>query len=239
MVRVRTGREHKDLNRGERGRVRQASLYLLRDISPERSVLRVSWPRTPVRLAILALTTILSLLVGYPSAEAAGDDPLWDLLKGGSQVALIRHASTVSGVGDPPGFRLGDCATQRNLSEAGREEARRMGAAFRERGIPIGKVLSSRWCRCLDTARLAFGTVEPWLALDSFFDDRSREAERTQAVRNLAGQPPGQGNVILVTHQVNITALTGIVPSQGEMVILTPQGGSFTIAGRLTPAAER
>jgi hypothetical protein len=86
---------------------------------------------------------------------------------------------------------------------------------------------------------LAFGAVEPWPALDSFFDDRSREAERTQAVRNLAGQPPGQGNVILVTHQVNITALTGIVPSQGEMVILTPQSGIFTIVGRLTPAAGR
>jgi broad specificity phosphatase PhoE len=188
---------------------------------------------------MLALATILSLLVGHPSAAGAGDDRLWALLTGGGQVVLIRHATTVSGVGDPLGFRLGDCATQRNLSEAGRGEARRMGAAFRERGIPIGKVLSSRWCRCLDTARLAFGTVEPWPALDSFFDDRSREAERTRAVRNLSGQPPGQGNVILVTHQVNITALTGIVPSQGEMVILTPQGGSFAIAGRLTPAAGR
>lgn len=74
---------------------------------------------------------------------------------------VIWHAATEPRIGDPPGFQLDDCATQRNLSEAGREEARRIGAAFRARGIPIGRVLSRRWCRCLETAGLAFGTVGP------------------------------------------------------------------------------
>jgi len=168
----------------------------------------------------------------------AAEETLWDLLRGGGQVVLIRHASTVAGLGDPPGFRVEDCATQRNLSEAGRAEARRIGAVFRRRGIPVDRVMSSRWCRCLETARLAFGAATPWPPLDSFFEDRSREAERTRAVRaELAGPLPA-GNLVLVTHQVNITALTGIVPATGEMVILTPQpGGDFRVAGRLGPAA--
>ena len=177
------------------------------------------------------------VLLGLPDAAGANQQVLWDLLKEGGQVAVIRHASTVPGFGDPPGFRVDDCATQRNLSEAGREESRRIGSAFRVRGVPVEKVLSSRWCRCLDTARLAFGTAEPWAALDSFFDDRSREPEQTRQVRELIGKRPLSGNLVLVTHQVNITALTGIFPGQGEMVILTPLGdGKFRVAGRLRPA---
>jgi len=169
---------------------------------------------------------------------AQDDQSLWALLQQGGQVIVTRHASTEPGIGDPPGFRLGDCTTQRNLSAAGREEARRIGEAFRARGIPIGRVLSSRWCRCLETARLAFGAVEPWPSLDSFFDDRSREPEQTRAVRARLGERSVSGNLILVTHQVNITALTGISPAQGEMVLLTPQGnGAFRVAGRLRPAA--
>jgi phosphohistidine phosphatase SixA len=183
----------------------------------------------------LALTLVL---LGLPDAARA-DDALWDLLKAGGQVAVIRHASTVSGFGDPPGFRLDDCSTQRNLSEPGREEARRIGTAFRDRGVPVGRVLSSRWCRCLETARLAFGTAEPWAPLDSFFDDRSREPEQTRQVRMLIGDRSPPGNLILVTHQVNITALTGVSPAQGEMIILTPlENGTFRIAGRLRPATR-
>ena len=151
----------------------------------------------------------------------------------------MRHATTEPGVGDPPAFRLDDCATQRNLSETGREDARRISAAFRARGVPIGRVLSSRWCRCLETARLAFGTVEPWPPLDSFFDDRSREPERTQAVRRRVGERPATGNLVLVTHRVNILALTGLDPAPGEMIILTPQGnGNFRVAGRLSPTGS-
>jgi phosphohistidine phosphatase SixA len=174
-------------------------------------------------------------MIGTP--PAAADEALWNLLKAGGQVVVIRHASTEPGTGDPPGFRLDECATQRNLSAEGREEARRIGAAFRERGVPVGRVLSSQWCRCLETARLAFGTADPWAPLNSFFDDRSREPEQTREVRLLAGRRPPSGNLILVTHQVNTTALTGIFPGQGEMVILTPSGdGQFVVAGRLRPA---
>jgi phosphohistidine phosphatase SixA len=189
--------------------------------------------------SLVPLLAALALVAGVarPAAagSAAGEEALWSLLKGGSQVVLIRHA-TAPGVGDPPGFRLDDCATQRNLSEAGRAEARAIGAAFRERGVPVGRVLSSRWCRCLETARHAFGRVEPWPPLDSFFADRSREPGQTAAVRRLAGERPGGGNLILVTHQVNITALVGGALRSGEMVVLTPQGdGAFRVAGSIPP----
>jgi hypothetical protein len=89
---------------------------------------------------------LILVLLGLPDAARA-NEPLWDLLKAGGQVAVIRHASTVPGFGDPPGFRLDDCATQRNLSEAGREEARRIGAAFRDRGVPVGRVLTAAGSR--------------------------------------------------------------------------------------------
>jgi phosphohistidine phosphatase SixA len=185
-----------------------------------------------VGLAVLAVPLAMPVLRPASAAE-----PVWDALRSGGKIVILRHASTEPGLGDPPGFRLDDCATQRNLSEAGRTEARRIGAAFVLRAIPVARVLSSRWCRCVETARLAFGRVEPWASLDSFFDDRSREPQQTRAVRALFAEPLTGGNLILVTHQVNITALTGIVPAMGEMVVLSPEPGeNFRIAGRLGPA---
>ena len=185
-----------------------------------------------VGLAVLAVPLAMPVLRPASAAE-----PVWDALRSGGKIVILRHASTEPGLGDPPGFRLDDCATQRNLSEAGRTEARRIGAAFVLRAIPVARVLSSRWCRCVETARLAFGRVEPWASLDSFFDDRSRESQQTRALRALIAEPLTGGNLILVTHQVNITALTGIAPAMGEMVVLSPEPGeNFRIAGRLGPA---
>jgi len=185
-------------------------------------------------VGLVVLVVFLTVLLARP-AQAAG--AVWDALRGGGKVVVLRHASTEPGLGDPPGFRLEDCATQRNLSEAGRAEARRIGAAFVRREVPVARILSSRWCRCLETARLAFGRVEPWAPLDSFFADRSRESQQTRAVRTLLAEPITGGNLILVTHQVNITALTEIMPGTGEMVVLNPEpGGRFTIVGRLGPA---
>ena len=177
-------------------------------------------------------------LLAIPGAAFAANEALWDLLRGGGQIVLMRHTTTTPGVGDPPGFRLDDCATQRNLTEAGRQEARRIGAVFQDRGIPIGRVLSSRWCRCMETARLAFGRAEHWAALDSNFEDRNREPERTAAIRARANQRPESGNLILVTHGANIVPITGSQPAPGEFFVLTPEGGGrFRIAGRLAPSA--
>ena len=183
-------------------------------------------------VAILALVA-LALLAPRP---AVADDALWDLLRAGGQVVVMRHAATDRSLGDPPAFRLDDCSTQRNLSEEGRAQARSVGAAFASGGVPIGRVLSSQWCRCLETARLSFGSAEPWPALNSFFRDRTFEAERTGEVRALASERPAIGNLVLVTHQLNIGSLTGIYPAEGELVVLTPLGqGNFRVAGTMKP----
>src|SRR5256885_17206726 len=104
-----------------------------------------------------SVAACLLAIRGTGPAAAPVDEQTWGLPKGGGQVILIRHAITTPGVGDPPGMRLDDCSTQRNLTDEGRRDARRLGAGFDARGIVVDRVLSSPWCRCLETARLAFG----------------------------------------------------------------------------------
>jgi len=105
-----------------------------------------------------ALAFLLAGVLTAPTAAGA-DEEVWALLKGGGQVILIRHAITTPGVGDPPSMRVDDCSTQRNLTDEGRRDARRLGERFRAHGLVVDRVLSSPWCRCLETARLAFGAV--------------------------------------------------------------------------------
>ena len=154
---------------------------------------------------------VLALLVLLAAPLALADNDLWQRLQSGGYILLIRHAATDPGIGDPPGFRLAACATQRNLSAEGRRDAAAIGAAFRARSIPLGPVLSSRWCRCLDTARLAFGRVEGAPMLDSIFQE-SEAAGRARTREVLARiaswrQLGTNDNLVLVTHDVNIRAL--------------------------------
>lgn len=172
---------------------------------------------------------------------AAAQDSLWRRLQDGGHVLLLRHAATVPGIGDPPGFRLDACATQRKLSDAGRKDARRLGAAFRRHGVPVAQVLSSRWCRCLDTARLAFGSVTPAPMLDSMFqdDDGGRRRKLADLRRHLATFD-GPGNLVLVTHDVNIRALVGQYVHQGDMVVASAAAdGSLRVTGVLPVAGLR
>lgn len=186
--------------------------------------------------------SLLALLFahGVLAAGKAADDAVWSALKSGRHVVLIRHAVTESGVGDPPGFRHGDCSTQRNLSAQGRIDAKRIGEAFRNRAIPVADVLSSRWCRCLETANLAFGRATPATMLDSMFNDREKPAE--EKIREVFAAVAGRsasGNLVLVTHNQNIQALTGISPASGEMIVVRPdQPGKFKLVGRLSPAGN-
>jgi phosphohistidine phosphatase SixA len=178
----------------------------------------------------LALAALLLLL----PARAAADEAIWTLLKGGGQVVLIRHGLTTPGVGDPPGFRLEDCATQRNLVDEGRRESERVGAAFRARAIPVERVLTSPWCRCIETARLAWGGAEVWTPLSNLFGRPENRAEQVRQMQARVSERPGAGNLVLVTHGSTIAALTGINPDTAEMVVVTPQGGGrFSVAGRL------
>ena len=197
---------------------------------------RRRWLRGAVAWAIAA--TILPAKLLHAAGATAEAAAIAELIPGG-RVLLLRHAATVPGVGDPPGFRLGDCATQRNLSEAGRESARAFGARLAAAGVRFGPVLSSGWCRCLDTATLAFGRAERWPPLDSFFDDRRAEPARTAAVRARIAAWRGPGTLVLVTHMVNIAAIAGESTAMGEALVLAPGRPSrisadFTVVGRLS-----
>jgi len=168
----------------------------------------------------------------------AGDDigaeaAAWRALAAGGHVALMRHA-LAPGIGDPPGFALGDCTTQRNLSREGRDQARAIGERFRERGIEVAAVHSSRWCRCQETAEgLRLGEVIPSPALDSFFRARGEAEARTRAARELIRDWDGEGTLVLVTHQVNITALVGGGVASGEIIVVRPDAGGLEVVGRL------
>lgn len=175
---------------------------------------------------------LLSIALLLASQAVLADDALWEKLKSGGYVILIRHAETDPGVGDPPGFRLNDCKTQRNLNDAGREQAKRLGAAFAKRGIPVAKVMTSRWCRALDTARIAFGGAEPWPALDNTFETPQRREPQMREVRKALAKPVAGSNLVLVTHGVNVYALTGISPATAEPVVVQP-GGTPATLGRL------
>jgi phosphohistidine phosphatase SixA len=205
-------------------------------------------PAVPRRAALGAVAAAASLLATARLVEAAAPAPagasgaapspeLLAVLRDGGCVLVLRHARTDPGVGDPPGFRLDACATQRNLSAEGRAQAERLGAVLRDAGVPIGPVRSSRWCRCLDTARLAFGRVEPWPSLDSFFADRSDARTRTDAVRAWALGFRGPGNAVLVTHQVNASALLGGWIETGEAIVLRARGDALETVGRFGPGA--
>jgi phosphohistidine phosphatase SixA len=162
----------------------------------------------------------------------AATDP-WAALRDGQAMVLLRHASA-PGTGDPPGFRLGACETQRNLSDEGRAQARRIGNLFRENGIAAARVYSSQWCRCLDTATgLALGPVNEQPLLNSFFGAPEDGREQTVRLRTWLTGLPKTAPLLLVTHQVNITGLTGIVPQSGELVFVSlDPAGIVTVIGR-------
>jgi phosphohistidine phosphatase SixA len=174
---------------------------------------------------VRALLVFFGALCASVAAAQQDDAALWTALQKGGHVILIRHAVTTPGVGDPPGFQIDDCKTQRNLSEQGRADAKRLGEVLKQRKVPVGEVKSSLWCRCIDTAMLAFGRVEAWSALNNFFETPHLEGAATEAVRTrLANLKPGKTNMVMVTHGVNVAALSGLSPGTAEMIILKPNG---------------
>lgn len=189
--------------------------------------------RRLARRRLLVACGLSALPVGALAQATTGGD--WERIGDGT-VVLFRHANA-PGTGDPPGFRLGDCASQRNLDEAGRIQARRIGEAFRARGVVVGAVLSSRWCRAQDTAELAFpGRRQDEPAFDSFFGGRGEEERQTAAARAIIGRWKGPGTMVVTTHQVNISALARIYPASGEGVIVRGSpDGAIEVIGRIAP----
>ncbi|MEN3276660.1 MAG: hypothetical protein V7631_2450 [Massilia sp.] len=185
-------------------------------------------------LASLLATALATALAGARVHAAEPEDALWQRMRSGGAIVLMRHALTTPGIGDPEGFVLGKCDTQRNLSAEGREDARSIGAAFVRRGLTPGAVWSSRWCRCLDTARLAFGRVQPEPSLDSMFNDDTAAADaKLRALRVRLAARRETSPLVLVTHDVNIRALTGQSLAPGEMVVAVRRAGDLELLGRL------
>jgi phosphohistidine phosphatase SixA len=182
-------------------------------------------PAVP-RVQLFCTVVIFCFICNASAFSADNESTLWDALKSGGNFALLRHA-LAPGTGDPPEFQLGQCTTQRNLSDEGRDQARTIGGLFREYGIHEARVFSSQWCRCMETAKLlALGPVEELAVLNSFFQHYERREPQTRMLLEWLGKQNLDRPAVLVTHQVNITALTGIYPDSGELVIVhrSPNG---------------
>jgi phosphohistidine phosphatase SixA len=187
---------------------------------------------------------ILLVVLCVASAAAADDAaPLWAALRAGGHVALIRHAATVGGAGDPQGFRLDDCATQRNLTDKGRAQAKRLGERFRAEQVPVGKVLSSQWCRCRDTvALMELGTPGLAPTFNNAFTFRDRVDELTAGARAIVAAWSGPGTLVVATHGANILPLTGVMPEEGGIVVVKPEPAlaeKLRVLGRIFSPIDR
>lgn len=184
----------------------------------------------------VARAAALAALLLVPAFVHA-DEALWAQLRAGGFVVFIRHGLTDPGVGDPPGFKLGDCKTERMLNAAGRAEAKRVGEAFRRERVPVAQVLSSEWCRCRDTATIAFGTYEAWPALNNLFGRHENADAQRRAMLERASQFRGPGNLVLVSHGSTIVQVAGVNPATAEMVVMKPAGaGKLELVGRIPVA---
>ena len=187
-------------------------------------------------IVLLWFGVLLPVGTGLRADEHAA---LWEALRAPGHFALMRHA-IAPGTGDPAQFALGDCSTQRNLSDEGRRQARKIGAQFRANGIETADIFSSQWCRCRETAALlGLGPVVELPLLNSFFRDRARGELQTQMLLSWLDDQDFGTPVVLVTHQVNITGLTNVYPRSGEVVILRLGDGSeFKVLGTIAPPQE-
>jgi phosphohistidine phosphatase SixA len=181
-------------------------------------------------------TILISLAL---AGTAATDEAGMAALKSGGHVLMVRHGLTTPGAGDPLGFKLEDCKTQRILIEEGREESRRLGRLLREQKIEIGRVLSSEWCRCIETAELiGAGKVERFSALNNLFGRPQNRAAQEDVLRKTIAEWKGPGNLLLVTHGANMGALIQINPATAHGVVLAPAPGTsegLRVVGRMTP----
>ena len=168
-------------------------------------------------ISLLLKVLILSLF----SIHSHSSEQNWKPAQEGNKVILIRH-SLAPGGGDPAGFKIDDCETQRNLNKKGINQSKKIGKLFRKNKVLIDQVLSSQWCRCKDTAKYAFGEYKEFTALNSTFQSpfNKNEGKQLKELYNYVKKWNGNGkNLVLITHYSIITAVTNAVPSSGEIVI--------------------
>lgn len=179
---------------------------------------------------MLRIVTVVLLLLF--AAEARATEAGWALLRDGEHVVLLRNAMA-PGATDPANFDIEKCSTQRNLSERGRQQARKIGALFAARAAPTGRVLTSRFCRAKETARLAFGDGEEFAPLDPPAADEAARKAQMEAILEEIRNYTGSGNYVFVTHLETIQALTGQSAREGEAVIVTPQDNGLRVLARI------
>ena len=187
-----------------------------------------------------ALSAFALIAFSFSASEAGSTEAAWARLSTGGYTILLTHA-LAPGTGDPPFFELDDCTTQRNLSDRGRQQARRRGVRFAARAVSISRVYSSQWCRTMDTASNAFRVdPEPLEALNLVIDDPDALAAQTEEIIEVIRGFRGPGNQVMVTHPEIVEALTGIIPREGEAVIVAParksdadDGPALDVAARL------
>jgi hypothetical protein len=193
---------------------------------------------SPTRRRVLLHLPLAALAVGRPVAQANTQDEGATALRRGGVVAAFRHADA-PGTFDPPGFRLDDCSTQRNLAERGRAQSRRLGAWFAERQLVPTRVRSSPWCRCIDTATLAFNRADSWHALGSPSGVASGLREQRLGLLRqalAAARQDPRGFEVWVTHMFVLNDLVSVPLAQGEgLVLAADAGGLPTVLARLNP----
>ena len=170
------------------------------------------------KIISLILKLILFSLFSF---QINASEQVWDFAQEGDKIILLRH-SLAPGGGDPPGFKIDDCKTQRNLNRKGINQSKKIGKLFKRNEVPVDQVLSSQWCRCIDTAKYAFGNYKEFTALNSTFQSpyNKNEPKQLKELYNFVKKWDGKGkNLVLVTHYSIITAVTNAVPSSGEIVI--------------------
>ena len=169
---------------------------------------------------IISLLANLFLLFQLTSHLYASDQT-WNLAQEGNKIILIRH-SLAPGGGDPTGFKINDCKTQRNLNRTGINQSKKIGKLFKKKKVPVDQVLTSQWCRCIDTAKYAFGNYKEFTALNSTFQSpyNKNEGKQLKDLYSFVKKWNGKGkNLVLITHYSIITAVTNAVPSSGEIVV--------------------
>ena len=177
-----------------------------------------------ISLLIIIFTTI--------SLQSHSSEFNWQAAQEGNKIILIRHALAPGG-GDPEGFRIDDCKTQRNLNQIGINQSKKIGKLFKEKNIKIDQVLSSQWCRCKDTAKYAFGYYEEFSPLNSTFQlsFSKNEPRQLKELKSYVKNWNSKGkNLILVTHYSIISAITSAAPSSGEIIITDKK---FNVLGKI------
>jgi phosphohistidine phosphatase SixA len=188
-----------------------------------------------MRLFVSFLIGLFWLTILSVASVDADDAELIERLKAGGHLLMIRHA-LAPGSGDPANFQIGDCSTQRNLDDRGRQQARTIGIWLRTNGVTSSRVYSSQWCRCLETADLIdMGPVTELPALNSFYELTQNRETHLKALRKFIAEQPSDGVlIIMVTHFVTISAITGEGVSSGEGVLIELQKDApYRTVGRL------